>query len=127
MTSLCLVFKVLQDSRCVNPRPQPPFQRAGAKSHETGKVVVRQIDSRDRDSLQKLVNDFTAEGATVYTDEAKGYIAWRIGSTNRSITRRTGMSSVRHTRMEWSPFGLGSNGDFIPSSDESEACCPLCD
>ena len=46
---------------------------AGAKVRETGKIVVRQIDSRDRDSLQKLVEDFTAPGSTVYTDEAKGY------------------------------------------------------
>ena len=46
---------------------------AGAKQRESGKIVVRQIDNRDRESLQKLVTDFTAEGATVYTDEARGY------------------------------------------------------
>lgn len=46
---------------------------AGAKSRETGKIVVRQIDSRDRESLQGLVNAFTAKGSTVYTDEASGY------------------------------------------------------
>ena len=46
---------------------------AGAKVRETGKIVVRQIDGRDKKSLQKLVNDFTAPGSTVYTDEAPGY------------------------------------------------------
>ena len=73
---------------------------AGAKQRETGKIVVRQIDNRDKESLQKLVNDFTAEGSTVYTDEAKGY----KGMENRTH------KSVNHSANKYVVGNAHNNG-----------------
>ena len=45
----------------------------GAKDRETGRIVTRQVESTDRDTLHDFVHTYTIEGATVYTDEHASY------------------------------------------------------
>ena len=46
---------------------------AGVKDHATGKVAARVVDNTDKTTLQSFVNENTAEGATLFTDEASAY------------------------------------------------------
>ena len=45
----------------------------GAKDRETNKVRAKVIENTDAETLQGFVADHAAEGATVYTDDAKAY------------------------------------------------------
>ena len=45
----------------------------GAKDRKTNKVKAKVIKNTDAKTLQKFVADSAAEGATVYTDDAKAY------------------------------------------------------
>ena len=45
----------------------------GAKDRETGQVVAKPIPFTDKDALQGFVEETTAVGAVVYTDEAQAY------------------------------------------------------
>ena len=45
----------------------------GAKDRKTKKIKAKVIENTDAKTLQKFVADSAAEGATVYTDDAKAY------------------------------------------------------
>ena len=45
----------------------------GAKDRATNQVAAKVVTSTDKETLQGFVTDHAAEGATVYTDEAKAY------------------------------------------------------
>ncbi len=47
----------------------------GAKDRKTNKVKAKVVENTDAKTLQKFVADSAAEGATVYTDDAKAYTA----------------------------------------------------
>ena len=46
---------------------------AGIRDRPTRKVVVRVVENADKTTLQGFVNDHAADGATLYTDEARAY------------------------------------------------------
>lgn len=46
---------------------------AGVRDRATGRVVARVVENTDKATLQGFVTGHTAEGAQVYTDEAKAY------------------------------------------------------
>lgn len=45
----------------------------GAKDRESNQVAAKVVQSTDKDTLQGFVKDHAADGATVYTDDAKAY------------------------------------------------------
>ena len=45
----------------------------GAKDRKTNKVKAKVVENTDAKTLQRFVADTAAEGATVYTDDAKAY------------------------------------------------------
>ena len=45
----------------------------GAKDRATNQVAAKVVKATDKENLQDFVEDHAADGATVYTDEAKAY------------------------------------------------------
>lgn len=72
---------------------------AGAKDRATNRVSARVIENTDKDSLHSFVGDHAAEGATVYTDDHKGY-------GGLSFTHET----VKHTVSEYVRDQAHTNG-----------------
>ena len=60
----------------------------GAKDRATNKVKAKVVENTDAKTLQKFVADNAADGATVYTDDAKAYKGNPIRSRERPSQRR---------------------------------------
>ena len=93
---------------------------AAAKERETGKIVPKVIQTRDKETLQGLVYATTLPGATVMTDEARGY----KGMTNRehlAVNHSAkkyvdGEAHVAGVESFWSTFKHGISGSFYKIS-----------
>ena len=88
---------------------------AGVKDRETKQVRARVVPSTDAATLQGFVGEHTAEGATVYTDEAKAYqgmsyahevVAHGVGEYVRGMAHTNGMESF------WSMLKRAHGGTF---------------
>lgn len=71
----------------------------GAKDRATNQVAAQVVQSTDKDTLQGFVQDHAAEGATVYTDEAKAY-----------KTLPFDHAAVRHSLQEYVKGDIHTNG-----------------
>ena len=74
----------------------------GAKDRKTNKVKAKVVENTDAKTLQKFVADSAAEGATVYTDDAKAYkgmpfdhasVRHSVGEYVRDMAHTNGMES----------------------------------
>ena len=100
----------------------------GAKDRKTNKIKARVIKNTDAKTLQKFVADSAAEGATVYTDDAKAYkgmpfdhasVRHSVGEYVRDMTSlRAATASAKTTRWtrcsRWLPR-WSENGSPIAS------------
>ncbi len=71
----------------------------GAKDRDTNQVAAQVVNSTDKETLQGFVQDHTAPGATVYSDEAAVY---------ESLTYAH--ASVKHSRSEYVKGDVHTNG-----------------
>ena len=88
---------------------------AGVKDRATGKVAARVVDNTDKTTLQSFVNEHTAEGATLFTDEANAYkgierpheaVNHGVGEYVRDQAHTNGMESF------WAPMKRGYVGIY---------------
>ena len=88
---------------------------AGVKDRETKRVRARVVDATDAATLQGFVGEHAAEGATVYTDEARAYqgmshaheaVAHGVGEYVRGMAHTNGMESF------WSMLKRAHGGTF---------------
>ena len=88
---------------------------AGVKDRETKQIRARVIESTDAATLQGFVGEHAAEGATVYTDEARAYqgmtytheaVAHGVGEYVRGMAHTNGMESF------WSMLKRAHGGTF---------------
>ena len=72
---------------------RPPV--VGAVSRESGEVALAVVERTDQKTLTEFVTSTTPAGATVYTDEWKGY--------NQLVENNRGHATVNHTpgQREW--------------------------
>ena len=70
----------------------------GARDRATGQVAAQVIDSTDGETLRGFVSDRAADGAMVFTDEAKAY---------RGLPRH---ETVSHSTGEYVRDGIHTNG-----------------
>ena len=73
---------------------------AGLRDRATGKVKAQVVPDTTRETLHRFVTDHTAEGSTVYTDEAVAY---------RGLPNRT-HETVRHSAGEYVKGMASTNG-----------------
>ncbi len=71
----------------------------GAKDRATNQVSARVVTSTDKDALQGFVEDNAADGATVYTDDARAYDSLRFNH-----------DSVKHSLSEYVKGDVHTNG-----------------
>ena len=88
---------------------------ADVKDRETKQIRARVIESTDAATLQGFVGEHAAEGATVYTDEARAYqgmtytheaVAHGVGEYVRGMAHTNGMESF------WSMLKRAHGGTF---------------
>ena len=87
---------------------------AGVRDRETGKVQATVVARTDKETLQGFVQDNTAEGATVYTDDATAYdglpnhdtVKHSIGEYVRDNVHTNGVESL------WAMFKRGHKGVY---------------
>ena len=81
----------------------------------TGEVAARVVDNTDKTTLQGFVNEHTAEGATLFTDEANAYkgierpheaVNHGVGEYVRDQAHTNGMESF------WAPMKRGYVGIY---------------
>ena len=86
----------------------------GAKDRDTNRVVARVVEHTDKETLQSFVKERTAEGAKVYTDEAKAY----DGLENREAVKHSiaeyvrGMAHTNGVESFWSMLKRAHKGTF---------------
>ena len=86
----------------------------GAKDRASGRVAARVVDSTDKQTLQCFVRAHTAEGAKVYTDEARAY----DGLENREAVKHSvaeyvrGMAHTNGVESFWSMLKRAHKGTF---------------
>lgn len=88
---------------------------AGAKDRESGKINARMIDTADAKTLKGFVDAHAAEGATVYTDEAKGYqgIPYIHETVNHSAGEyANGQASTNGIQGFWALLKRGYQGVY---------------
>ena len=88
---------------------------AGTKDRDTNMVDAQVVEAADAENLQKVVGRAAAEGATVYTDEAKAYkgMPFKHETCNHSVGEY--VKGAAHTNgMEsfWSLLKRGVNGVY---------------
>ena len=88
---------------------------AGVKDRPTRQVAARVVDNTDKTTLQGFVNEHTAEGATLFTDEANAYkgierpheaVNHGVGEYVRDQAHTNGMESF------WAPMKRGYVGIY---------------
>ncbi len=86
---------------------------AGVRDRTAGQVVVKVVKKTDAEPLQRFVTDYTAEGAQVYTDDARAYkginrshetVRYSVGEYVRDQAHTNGLESF------WAPLKRGFNG-----------------
>ena len=86
----------------------------GIKDRETGQIVAEYVYSTDKETLQGFVLEHTAEGATIYTDEAGGY----IGLPNHESVKHSpkeyvhGMAHTQGIESFWAMLKRGYVGTY---------------
>ena len=94
---------------------------AGVKDRATGQVVAKVVENTGAKMLQGFVTDHTAEGAQVYTDEAKAYqginrphetVCHSIGEYVRDMAHTNGLESF------WAALKRGYQGTFHHFSEK---------
>ena len=87
----------------------------GAKDRETNRVSARVVEGTDAKSLQKFVAHNAAEGATVYTDDAKAYkgMPFEHKSVRHSTSEYVnGMAHTNGIESFWSMLKRGYHGTY---------------
>ena len=87
---------------------------AGVRDRETGKVVANPVASIDKNTLQDFVHANAADGATIYTDDAKAYdgllnhetVKHSVGEYVREQVHTNGIESF------WAMFKRGHKGTY---------------
>ena len=92
----------------------------GARDRETGQVAAMPVSSTDKDTLQDFVHANAADGATVYTDDAKAYdglpnhetVKHSVGEYVRDNVHTNGVESL------WAMFKRAHKGTFHKMSEK---------
>ncbi len=88
---------------------------SGVRDRATGKVHAKVVERTDAETLQGFVTDHTADGAQVYTDEAKAYkgidrpheaVNHSAGEYVRDMAHTNGLESF------WAPMKRGVDGVY---------------
>ena len=86
----------------------------GVKDRTTKRVAARVVEATDKETLQGFVKEHTADGATVYTDEAKVY----DGLENRETVKHSvgeyvrGMAHTNGVESFWSMLKRAHKGVY---------------
>ena len=97
---------------------------AGVRDRETGRVAARVVPDITAGTLTGMVADHATRGASVFTDEARGYLPLsRMGYGHRSVSHSTGqyVDEMAHTNgMEsfWAMLKRGYHGTYHKMSEE---------
>lgn len=88
---------------------------AGVRDRATGQVVAKVVEKTDAETLQGFVTKHTADGAQVYTDEARAYKG--IGRPHEAVNHSAGeyVREQAHTNgLEsfWAPMKRGVDGVY---------------
>ena len=89
---------------------------AGVRDRETGKVVAAPVADTDKATLQDFVHTNAADGATVYTDDAKAYTG--VAKDHETVKHSIGeyvRDKVIHTNgieSFWAMFKRGQKGVY---------------
>ena len=86
----------------------------GAKDRKTGKIKAEVVDRTDKETLQRVIAEYVAEGGTVYSDEARAYegllnhesVKHSLGEYVRGFAHTNGIESF------WSMFKRGFYGTY---------------
>ena len=87
----------------------------GAKDRKTNKVKAKVVENTDAKTLQKFVADNAAEGATVYTDDAKAYkgMPFDHASVRHSVGEYvSGMAHTNGIESFWSMLKRAHKGVY---------------
>lgn len=87
---------------------------AGVRDRETGKVVAKPVANTDKETLQGFVHANAADGAAIYTDDAKAYdglpnhetVKHSVGEYVREQVHTNGIESF------WAMFKRGHKGVY---------------
>ena len=87
---------------------------------ERGKIIVKRVEKRDKESLQGFVNENVEEGSTVVTDEVRAYrglVNRKHLAVNHSANQYVrGEAHVNGVESFWSTFKHGIEGSFYKVS-----------
>ena len=84
----------------------------GARDRATGQVAARVVKNTDKETLQGFVREKAADGAKLYTDEARAY----DGLPNREAVKHsvseyvTGMAHTNGMESFWAALKRGYHG-----------------
>ena len=86
----------------------------GVKDRATGKVAARIVERTDKPTLQGFVHKHTADGAKVYTDEARAYEGLLNHETVKHSVREyvNGMAHTNGIESFWSMLKRGYHGTY---------------
>ena len=90
---------------------------AGIKNGETNQVSATVVENTDQESLQGFIQDRVAVGATVYTDDHKGYDGLRTDFDHRTVKHSAlefvkGQAHTNGIESFWSLLKRGYYGTF---------------
>lgn len=87
---------------------------AGVKDRATGRVVAQPVARTNKETLQEFVQDNTADGAEIYTDDAKAYDGLPNHATVKHSIRQYVDGKVHTNGIEsfWSMFKRGHKGTY---------------
>ena len=93
----------------------------GAKDRDSNQVAARVVENTEKPTLQGFIEDHTAPGAKVYTDESKSYegMAFDHEAVNHSAGEYVrGMAHTNGIESFWSMLKRGYQGTFHHFSEK---------